>query len=110
MPKHSEYIERIIPYRLGMVDIFYQALTEMTFTDGAKSLEIFVDGKLKIRGNTNAYSNMAIEAGIIHARALLEFLGLKLDRNDTKKLKERDKSSKYKNDLFIEHFKNKKGD
>lgn len=108
MTTKDDYIFRIIPHRLGMVDILHHALTEMTFEDGAKPLEIYVDGKLKVRGNTNAYSNTAIEAGIINARALLEFLGLKVDPNDSTKLKERN-SRRRDDDLFIEDFENDDG-
>ena len=103
MATKDDYITSIIPHRLGMVDILHHALTEMTFDDGAKLLEVYVEGKLKIRGNTNAYSNSAIEAGIINARALLEFLGLKVDPDDSTKLKERN-GWRRDDDLFIEDF------
>jgi hypothetical protein len=102
MATKDDYITSIIPHRLGMVDILHHALTEMTFDDGAKPLEIYVEGKLKMRGNTNAYSNSAIEAGIINARALLEFLGLKVDPKNSMKLKER--NGQRRDDLFIEDF------
>jgi hypothetical protein len=103
MATKDDYITSIIPHRLGMVDILHHALTEMTFDDGAKPLEIYVEGKLKMRGNTNAYSNSAIEAGIINARALLEFLGLKVDPKNSTKLKERN-GQRHDDDLFIEDF------
>jgi hypothetical protein len=103
MATKDDYITSIIPHRLGMVDILHHALTEMTFDDGAKPLEIYVEGKLKMRGNTNAYSNSAIEAGIINARALLEFLGLKVDPKNSTKLKERN-GQRRGDDLFIEDF------
>jgi hypothetical protein len=103
MATKDDYITSIIPHRLGMVDILHHALTEMTFDDGAKPLEIYVEGKLKMRGNTNAYSNSAIEAGIINARALLEFLGLKVDPKNSTKLKERN-GQRRDDDLFIEDF------
>ncbi|MEH6638662.1 MAG: hypothetical protein V7717_05270 [Porticoccaceae bacterium] len=104
MATKDDYITSIIPHRLDMVDILHHALTEMTFDDGAKPLEIYVEGKLKMRGNTNAYSTSAIEAGIINARALLEFLGLKVDPHDSTKLKERN-GWRRDDDLFIEDFK-----
>lgn len=104
MATKDDYITSIIPHRLDMVDILHHALTEMTFDDGAKPLEIYVEGKLKMRGNTNAYSTSAIEAGIINARALLEFLGLKVDPHDSTKLKERN-DRRRDDDLFIEDFK-----
>ncbi len=108
MTTKDDYLEKIIPHRLGMVDILHHALTEMTFEEGAKPLEIYVEGKLKVHGNTNAYSNTAIEAGIINARALLEFMGLKVDQHDPTKLKERN-GRLYRDDLFIEDFENDDG-
>ncbi|MFT4805748.1 MAG: hypothetical protein ACI9YE_002974 [Psychroserpens sp.] len=108
MSTTEDYIEKIIPHRLGMVDLLYHALTEMTFEDGAKPIEVFIDGKLKMRGNTNAYSNPAIEAGIINARSLLEFLGLKVDPKKPSKLKERN-GNKRADDLYIEDFENEEG-
>ncbi|MGH1471320.1 MAG: hypothetical protein ACRBCS_09015, partial [Cellvibrionaceae bacterium] len=91
-----------------MVDILHHALTEMTFDDGPKPIEVFVDGKFNMRGNTNAYSNPAIEAGIVNARALLEFLGLKVDPKNPSKLKERG-DVKRSDDLYIEDFENNQG-
>jgi hypothetical protein len=40
-------------------------------------MEIYADGKLIADGNLNGFINPAIEAGLVHCRALLEFLGLK---------------------------------
>ena len=100
-----DYVNRIIPYRLGTVDIMHFALTQMTFEDDPKSIELYVDGKLKMTGLTTAFSNPAIEAGIINARALLEFLGLQVDPSDPEKLKERHEKQ-HNDDLFIEDFTN----
>ncbi len=44
-------------------------------------MKIFVNDQLTIEGNSNAFINPAIEAGVIHSRALLEFLGLNMSRN-----------------------------
>jgi hypothetical protein len=105
MRTHEEYIKSIIPHRLGMVDIMHFALTQMTFEGGAKPIELLVDGKLRVKGLTTAFTNPAVEAGIINARALLEFLGLKVDPQDSTKLKERN-GKRRDDDLFIEDFKN----
>lgn len=105
MKTREDYIKSIIPHRLGMVDIMHFALTQMLFDDGAKPIEILVDGKLRVKGLTTAFSDPAIQAGIINARALLEFLGLKVDPKDSTKLKERN-GKKNDDDLFIEDFKN----
>lgn len=41
-----------------------------------RQVDVVVDGKVKIRCNVAAIANPMIEVGIIHARSLLEFLGL----------------------------------
>jgi hypothetical protein len=41
-----------------------------------RQVELTVDGKLQLKGNVAAIANPMIEVGLIHARALLEFLGL----------------------------------
>lgn len=105
LTKHQEYIESIIPHRLDMVDIMQYAITEMTFKEGTRRIEILVDGKLRVKGLNTAFTYPAIEAGIINARALLDFLGLKVDPRDSTKLKERS-GKKHNDELFIEDFKN----
>ena len=40
-------------------------------------MTVLVDGVAVLNGNTNALFNPMIEAGFLHARCLLEFLGLK---------------------------------
>jgi hypothetical protein len=98
------YIDRIIPHRLGMVDLLYYALTEMTFKDGAKPLKLYISGEPKLVGNTNAFSNPAIEAGIMSGRFLLEFLGLKCAKDDSSKLAQRKPGNGPDDDIFIEDF------
>ena len=39
-------------------------------------MSIHVNDKLVVEGNLNGFTNPAIEAGLMHCRALLEFLGL----------------------------------
>ena len=103
--RKDDYVKHIIPYRLATLDIMRFALTELIFEDGPKPIKLYIDGKLRITGQTNAFSNAAIEAGIITARALLEFLGLQVDQNDPKRLKERS-GKQHNDDLFIEDFTN----
>lgn len=66
-------------------------------------LEIYFDGKLSITGRSTAYTNPVIEAGIIHCRALLEFIGLTVPRRDQTKLVERQQKPSG-DDVFIENF------
>lgn len=39
-------------------------------------MAIYFDGTLSVEGSSNGFINPAIEAGLMHCRALLEFLGL----------------------------------
>jgi hypothetical protein len=62
-------------------------------------MEIFVEGKLQIEGNLNAFTNPAIEAGVVHCRVLLEFLGLCVHKGCLTHIERRKKS-----DIGIENF------
>ncbi|WOX06134.1 hypothetical protein [Microbulbifer pacificus] len=108
MRTKEEYISSIIPHRLGMVDIMHFVLDTLIFEEGSKPFELFVEGKLKVRGNTSFIANGAVEAGIINARALLEFLGLKVEKGNPYKLSERN-GRRYDDDLFIEDFEGTSG-
>lgn len=72
----DEILKHLIPYRLRAVAAFNNAIRLRSAWSDAPPLAIFVDGKQIIEGNLNAYTNPVIEAGMVHCRALLEFLGL----------------------------------
>ncbi|MBY0241776.1 MAG: hypothetical protein K2X55_20930 [Burkholderiaceae bacterium] len=65
------------------------------------SLEVFFDGKQVVEGKATGFTNGAIEAAIVHCRALLEFLGL--GGKSQTKLSERKARAK-EDDIGIEHF------
>ncbi len=68
-------------------------------------ISIHIDGKLQIEGHLNAFTNPAIEAGLVHCRALLEFLGLSANKSGRiENIKRRQPS-----DVGIEHFSNAAG-
>ncbi|MHB1272236.1 MAG: hypothetical protein ACYCZD_05595 [Rhodanobacter sp.] len=69
-------LQHLIPYSLGAVSALALALKYRATWDAPKRMEIYFDGKLSVEGNSNGFINPAIEAGLIHCRALLEFLGL----------------------------------
>ncbi|UPJ41963.1 hypothetical protein IVB40_32590 [Bradyrhizobium sp. 40] len=73
-------LKEIIPYRMYAVSALSLASRLQAEADQPKALEIYIDGKLRIEGNLFAFSNPAIEAGLVHCRALLEFLGLTANR------------------------------
>ena len=63
-------------------------------------MNIFVNDKLVVEGNLNGFTNPAIEAGLMHYRALLEFLGLCMSSDGRLgSVKKRLNS-----DIGIEHF------
>lgn len=68
--------------------------------DEPPPIEIFFDQKPVIEGKATAFTNGAIEAAIIHSRALLEFLGIGIDRYGELT----DKSTRRPNDHAIEDF------
>lgn len=110
MFSHDDIINRIIPYRLQAVDAANLAARLRISWDAPKSMNIYFDEKLRITGNSNAYINPVLESGLIHCRALLDFLGLKTASTDSTKLISRDPNNKKnKDDVVIEHFSNSKG-
>lgn len=98
----DEYIQYVIPYRMKAVSVFNLALRYVMSWDTPGRLEIYFNDKLVIRGLSTAFTNPAIEAGIMHCRALLEFVGLKVDSKDPDKLSERQGSRD--DDFVIEDF------
>jgi hypothetical protein len=58
------------------VNILNYALRLRSNWSDVPSMTRNIDGKLVMEGNLNAFTNPAIEAGLVHCRALLEFLGL----------------------------------
>lgn len=71
------------------VDIFRYALRLHLAWDEPRKMEIYFDGKLQIEGRSTAFTNGVIEAGVIHCRALLEFLGLQLQKGSMNRFKQR---------------------
>lgn len=101
MYSEEDYIKRIIPHRLNMIEIMLFAMTEMRQSIEPKKMMVYVDDKLCFKGLETAFTNPAIEAGIINCRAMLEFLGLELKKEnlDTRSTK------KYPDQKYIEDFK-----
>ena len=104
MYSEKDYIDHIIPHRLGMIEIMLFALTEMRQTVEPKKISVYVDGKPCFKGLETAFTNPAIEAGIINCRAMLEFLGLRLKKGNPSDLETRP-SSRYDDNIHIENFK-----
>lgn len=107
MIDHAYLLERLIPYRLQAVSIFNLAVRLRSSWDGPKAIKIYFDGTLAIEGNSNAFTNPVIETGLVHCRALLEFLGLSLSTRGDPKIVNR--SQKRIEDVAIEDFSNANG-
>jgi hypothetical protein len=65
-------------------------------------MQVYFDGQLSIEGTSAALFNPVIEAGLVHCRALLEFVGLKADPSNPLQLVSR--RSKRIDDHGIEDF------
>jgi hypothetical protein len=98
----EDYIATVLPYRMKSVDILNVALKYVISWDTPQSMEISFDGKVCVRGLSTGFTNPAIEAGLIHGRALLEFLGIKVDPKNPDRLIQR--PSRKPDDLVIEDF------
>lgn len=109
MFSHDDIIHRVIPYRLQALDAVNLAIHLKNTWDAPRTMKIYFDEKLCIVGNSSAYMNPVVESGLIHCRALLDFLGLKVDPKDSTKLIGRNRKQAQKDDLMIEHFANSLG-
>lgn len=101
---NDDIIYQIIPYRLQAIEIANVVISLRTDWDVPKSMKIYFDDQLMITGSSNAFTNPVLETGLIHCRALLDFLGLKVDLKDPTKLKNRNHKRRRQDDFVIEYF------
>lgn len=73
----THHRDRIIPYRMQAASILNLALRHVEQWPKARRMSIYFDDKLFIDGLSTGFTNAAIESGVLHCRALLEFLGLR---------------------------------
>ena len=101
MNSPSAEVLSLLEYRMHAIAIGHFALKHSYAWDKTPSIEIFFDGKQVIEGKATAFTNGAIEAAIVHSRALLEFLGI--GGNGQAKLRELS-GARQPNDVGIEQF------
>ncbi len=65
------------------VDVGRIALIHAASWNVAPSIRIFFDDRQVIEGTATAFTNGAIEAAVLHCRALLDFMGLKASGPET---------------------------
>lgn len=104
LSEHAK-VKKLLDYRLQAVFGLMWALELRSCWNTAPPISIFINEHLTVEGNLSAITNPMIEAGFIHCRALLEFLGLQRskDGKTIQALKRRE------GDIGIEHFKNADG-
>lgn len=74
--KPSAELVALIEYRMRAVSIGHLALRHSMEWDHVPSMSIYFNDKQVIDGTATGFTNSAIEAAIVHCRALLEFAGL----------------------------------
>jgi hypothetical protein len=104
MNKHH-LLHELLPYRMQAVNTLNLALHFRMKWVEPPPMSIYIDGKLAIEGNLNGFTNPAIETGLVHCRALLEFLGLCLTSNGRLGTLKKRRGS----DIGIEDFRNGSG-
>jgi hypothetical protein len=102
VPDATTYEQVVIPYRMQAVNLLNIATRYVMHWDRPQPMEIRFNGKVAVEGLSTGFTNPAIESGIIHCRALLEFLGLRGNKNDPAKLSPR--QGRQPDDFVIEDF------
>ncbi|RDS82229.1 hypothetical protein DWU98_09330 [Dyella monticola] len=96
---NQEVIAIWIPYRLQAISTMWWAYNQLQDLPQPRELQVFVDGKQLLQGNASAVLNPMVEAGFIHARCLLEFLGLGVRAGKLVTV-----GNRRVDDIAIEHF------
>src|SRR5215472_16708849 len=65
---NSRLLHELLPYRMQAVDTLNVALRMQMKWQTSPSMRIFVEDKVAVEGNLNAFTNPAIEAGLLIAR------------------------------------------
>lgn len=95
----EDVLNRWIPYRLQALETFQFAWKWIGESDATRKVEVFEADRLKLKVNVEAIANPMIEVGFIHARALLEFMGLCANNGKLGQIRNR-----RPDDIAIEHF------
>ena len=97
----EDYLTRLLPHRLDALAIAVLMLEFRLKWEEPKPMQIFVDGQLQFEGTTTLFTNPTLEVGVLHARALLEFIGLKVNAGQLVQL---DPYSRQRDDAAIERL------
>lgn len=95
------FCDEHIPYRMKAIAWGLHLLKGTRMWTEPKKMEISIGGEICILGYHSALTNPSIEMALVYSRVLLEFLGLKADK-EKKELREI--STRRAGDVGIEHF------
>ncbi len=95
---------RLLDHRMQSVATLNWALAMRSQWQAAPPITVHVDGKLTLEGNLNAITNPMLEVGLVHCRALLEFMGLCDEKGSLGQIKKRRPT-----DVGMEQFRNASG-
>jgi hypothetical protein len=99
-----ELLQVWIPYRLEALETMLWAYDKSHDYGQPREMQVFVEGRLLLNGNTAAILNPMIEVGFIHARSLMEFMGLRVEKGHLASI-----VSRRQDDIGIEHFRDTRG-
>jgi hypothetical protein len=97
----EDYLTRQLPHRLNALSIAIVMLQLRLQLEEPKPMQIFIEGRPRFEDLTTLFMNPIFEVGALHARALLEFVGVKADRK-TEKLVQVDLKNRNPDDAGIE--------
>lgn len=103
-PSNSELLQVWIPYRLQALETMLWAYDKSHDYDRQREMQVFVEGRILLQGNTAAILNPMIEVGFIQARSLMEFMGLRVKKGHLASM-----GSRRPDDIGIEHFRDTHG-
>ena len=95
----DDVLERWIPYRLQAIETLRFAWDWLGESDEPHAVLVLVEGKPVLHCNVAAIANPMLEAGVVHARALFEFLGLAVKNGRLAQVQRR-----LPGDIAIEHY------
>lgn len=100
----KQKIKHLLDHRVQSVAMLRWAFDLRSSWSEAPSIAVYIDSKLTVEGNLDAITNPMLEIGLVHCRALLEFLGLCDNKGSLGQIAKRRKT-----DVGVEHFRNAAG-
>ena len=92
-----------LAYRCNAIAIGHVALCHHISWDEVPDMRVFFNDKLVLEGLATGFTNGAIESAVIHAQAVLEFVGLQGVSGSLNSFTER-KALGRRDDFCVEHF------